>query len=424
MNIFRKLPTTYAPVLALGASLMGGGNAAADTVIPDDLIVQGSTCVGFDCVNNENFGFDTIKLKENNLRIFFEDTSTSPGFPPNDWRLIANDSASGGSNFFAIEDATAARQVFRVDAGAPANSLRVTSTGNVGIGTATPVLDLSMNTNDTPAMRLEQNNSGGFGAQTWDVAGNEANFFVRDVTNGSLLSFRIRPGAPTSSLDIASNGNVGIGTATPGAAMTVAKGLLQATGTTVPTSGVGVELGVAGAEGLMSSMDRGTNAFRALRLNAALHRFEIANNEVMRISGGGNLALGTTAPSAQLHTTGSVRFGGITGCSGGLQTDGVGNVSCLDSSRQFKNVAGELKPEVALANVMALRPHVGAYKDTPDVPEHWLIAEDVAKVDPALVGLRDGEPYTVKMQNVVADLIAVIQQQQRRIEALERALAR
>jgi hypothetical protein len=48
----------------------------------------------------------------------------------------------------------------------------------------------------------------------------------------------------------------------------------------------------------------------------------------------------------------------------------------------------------------------------------------MAKVDPALVGLRDGEPYTVKMQNVVADLIAVIQQQQRRIEALERALAR
>jgi hypothetical protein len=48
----------------------------------------------------------------------------------------------------------------------------------------------------------------------------------------------------------------------------------------------------------------------------------------------------------------------------------------------------------------------------------------VAAVDPALVGLRDGEPYTVKIQGIVADLVAVIQQQQRRIEALERAMAR
>lgn len=39
---------------------------ALDQVIPDDLIVQGSACVGLDCVNNESFGFDTIRLKENN----------------------------------------------------------------------------------------------------------------------------------------------------------------------------------------------------------------------------------------------------------------------------------------------------------------------------------------------------------------------
>jgi hypothetical protein len=72
---------------------------------------------------------------------------------------------------------------------------------------------------------------------------------------------------------------------------------------------------------------------------------------------------------------------------------------------------------------MALRPRVGAYKETPDVQEHWLIAEDVAAVDPALAGFREGEPYTVKTQNVVADLVAVIQEQQRRIDALERAIA-
>ena len=77
------------------------------------------------------------------------------------------------------------------------------------------MLDVHANTTDTPAIRLEQNNTGGFTAQTWDIAGNEANFFVRDVSSGSRLPFRIRPGAPTSSLDISASGNVGIGTGSP-----------------------------------------------------------------------------------------------------------------------------------------------------------------------------------------------------------------
>jgi hypothetical protein len=64
-------------------------------------------------------------------------------------------------------------------------------------------------------MRFEQDNTGGFTAQTWDVASNEANFFVRDVTGGARLPFRIRPGAPTSSIDIAASGNVGIGASSP-----------------------------------------------------------------------------------------------------------------------------------------------------------------------------------------------------------------
>ncbi len=37
--------------------------SSPDDVIPDDLIVQGSACVGLDCVNGEVFGFDTIRFK-------------------------------------------------------------------------------------------------------------------------------------------------------------------------------------------------------------------------------------------------------------------------------------------------------------------------------------------------------------------------
>jgi hypothetical protein len=204
----------------------------ADQVIPDDLIVQGSGCFGFDCVNNESFGFDTIRLKENNLRIKFEDTSVG-SFPTNDWQLTANDSASGGQNKFSIEDITGAKVPFTVTAGAATNSIFVDSTGRIGLRTSTPVLDVHISTSNTPSIRLEQTAAGGFTAQTWDVAGNEANFFVRDVTGGSRLPFRIRPGAPTSSIDISSDGDVGIGTASPATKLHVLSSDSAATGTKV-----------------------------------------------------------------------------------------------------------------------------------------------------------------------------------------------
>ena len=114
--------------------LLFATSASADQVIPDDLIVQGSNCVGLDCVDNESFGFDTLRLKENNTRIKFDDTSTSAGFPANDWTLEANDSPSGGLNRFSLVDATAGTAPFRVFAGAPTDALVITAFGEVRAG--------------------------------------------------------------------------------------------------------------------------------------------------------------------------------------------------------------------------------------------------------------------------------------------------
>lgn len=199
---------TFLRSTALGTSalcLMGS------MAFAQDLIVDGSLCVGFDCVNGESFGFDTIRLKENNLRLHFQDTSSSASFPSSDWRLIANDSSNGGKNKFALEDSDAGRQTFVIEQGAPANALYMADSGDLGIGTANPVVEVQAVDGNTPTLRLEQNGSNGFTPQTWDVAGNEAGFFVRDVTNGSALPFRIIPGADSSSLVIGASNNVGVG---------------------------------------------------------------------------------------------------------------------------------------------------------------------------------------------------------------------
>ena len=186
------------------------GTSVADIVHLDDVIIDGSGCIGSDCADGESFGFDTLRIKENNLRVNFDDTSTTSSFPNNDWRILINDSSNGGSNYFAVEDSTGGRVPFKIEAAAPTNSLFVEDSGDVGIGTGDPVLELHIKDGDSPGVRLEQVD-GGWTPQTWDIAGNEANFFIRDVTNGSKLPFRIIPDAPTNSLCVSSNGNIGMG---------------------------------------------------------------------------------------------------------------------------------------------------------------------------------------------------------------------
>lgn len=186
-----------------------------DQVILDDLIVDGSICVGFDCVNGESFGFNTIILKENNLRIRFVDTSSSASFPSNDWQITINDASNGGQNKFSIDDIDGGRTPFTIEASAPSHSLYVDDGGRVGFGTSTPVVGLHSKDGNTPTLRLEQDGSSGFTPQTWDVAGNEAGFFIRDATNGSTLPFRIEPGAPSSAIHIKNNGFVGLGITDP-----------------------------------------------------------------------------------------------------------------------------------------------------------------------------------------------------------------
>jgi hypothetical protein len=188
-----------------------------DVVTPDDAIITGSICTGYDCLTDgtQTFGYENILLKKNDTQIKFEDTSTLAGYPSNDWAIIANDTFNGGANYLAFQDVTGTKTPFKVMAGAPTNSLFVSSTGNIGVGTSTPAADVHILSGDNPLLRLEQDASGGWPAQTWDVFGNETSFYIRDMTHGGTFPFRIQPGAPTNALTIRSNGRVGVGTFSP-----------------------------------------------------------------------------------------------------------------------------------------------------------------------------------------------------------------
>jgi len=203
------------PILCSAAlALLTATSAFADQVILDDLIVDGSIGVGTDVVNGEDFSYDTIRLKENNLRIKFMDTSNSGSFPTNDWEITINDSSNGGQSYFQVLDVDHGTVPFRILAGATSNSLFVGSNGYIGNGTNAPVQNLHLASDDSPAIRLEQTENGGLGAQSWDIIGNEAGISFLNVTSGNTVPFRLLPGAPTNSLFVGANGTgIGIGSA-------------------------------------------------------------------------------------------------------------------------------------------------------------------------------------------------------------------
>ena len=205
----------YSTLLVLFISLTAAAQSdvPGDQNIAEDLTVQGSLGIGLD-IGTPSFGFNTFIMAENNLRMFFDDTSISAGFPANDWMIELNSNLNGGDNYFGIRDATANTIPVYIQAGAGNNAIFVKSGGNVGFGTNNPARDLQITSGDTPGIRLEQNNTSGYSAQTWDVFGNEVGFFIRDETQAKY-PFKIQPGAPTDAIYVRTNGNIGLGTPVP-----------------------------------------------------------------------------------------------------------------------------------------------------------------------------------------------------------------
>jgi hypothetical protein len=387
-----------------------------DDVIPDDLIVQGSACVGLDCVSGEVFGFDTIRTKENNTRIQFDDTSTSAGFPSNNWQIRANASGSGGANFLAFVDqgttgnSETGTIVFEVDAGAPANALKVSSTGKVGLRTATPVLDLHITTSDTPAHRLEQTNAGGFTAQTWDIAGNEANFFVRDVTSGSRLPFRIRPGAPTSSVDISATGSVGVGTASPAHHLHVQGTGIQTIAVESTQNGNNAQFSFIGktSGGVAQTWLLGENLATTAG-NFEIHDSTAAQTRLL-ITTSGNVGIGTTAPTDTLSVNGTASKPG-------------GGSWAVFSDERLKNIKGQFTS--GLRAVMELQPLRYEYRrenalGLKSEGEHvGFSAQALRKVIPEAVTTNDNGYLFVNNDPILWTMLNAIKEQQKEIEQLK-----
>ncbi|MEN0003325.1 MAG: tail fiber domain-containing protein [Bacteroidota bacterium] len=411
-------------------------------VFATDLIVQGSACVGFDCVNSESFGSDTGRYKENNLRIHFNDTSNSANFPGNDWRITINDSSNGGANYFGVEDASAGRIPFRIEAGARANSLYVDDEGKVGIGTATPVVEAHIRDGDSPTLRLEQDGSNGWQPRTWDISGNETNFFIRDANNSSALPFRIRAGAPDNSIFVKGDGDIGLGTDSPSSALHVKSGDVY-----VEAGNMGINaapsasfaLNVVGTSNLtgptavtgdftnIMTNGTGTSFFtsgfaQVLRMDATTGVVTFGDGNVT-FGSNSNVGLGVTGPTRQLELS---------------KDEAVkpnGGVWTAASDRRLKQ---NIKPfKDGLSKIMGINPVSYNYNDKSGYnteKEHiGIIAQEVQTVAPYMVKALnpgkndylsyDGTALSFILVNAVKEQQALIDAQQTEIAALKAEVA-
>ncbi|MEO1083340.1 MAG: tail fiber domain-containing protein [Acidobacteriota bacterium] len=389
-------------------------------VVTQDQIIQGSQCIGVDCTTSESFGSDTLRFKENNLRIHFNDTSASASFPDNDWRITINDSTNGGDNYFAIQDATGNKTPFRIDAGAPSNSIRVKSDGKVGIGTSNPAINLHIVEGNSPTLRLEQDGSDGFQSQTWDIAGNETNWFLRDVNNGSALPIRVRPGSGNDDgIVLLGSGDVGLGTDSAKADLHVLGGGSVHT----PTNDAVVAL-------FQNNADADTGAILSLLAGNgtanAQFWFGDADNDKA-----GRMIYRNGVDALSFYTNGTEQFyieadGGVCiGCND-AQGDALrhsngahltsGGVWTNASSRSLKQDITELSGAEAMAALDGLAPVTYRYHTELDETYVGFIAEDV----PELVAMKNRKSLT--SMDVVAVLTKVVQEQQKAIEALTERL--
>lgn len=189
--------------------------------ITDPLCIGGKLGFGNDIDTVESFSYNnymhTCVLKENNLRLHFDDTSENTSLSYNDWWIEFNNKSREGDNYFALKDLTNNTTPFHIngydyyqnyaeDYNFVLSLQR--STGYIGTGVQSPKTKLHLNSFNTPSICFFNSTN------KIRLAGNETNFFISQNDLGRNLVFAILI-KTTANLTINSSGNIGINTSTP-----------------------------------------------------------------------------------------------------------------------------------------------------------------------------------------------------------------
>lgn len=256
---------------ALIGSLNGGGlvfNTGSSGAERMRIDSSGNVGVG---TTSPNFGGNSVALAVNGA------TSSALNLKVAD---VGAFTASSGSGYTALADGRASTVMLFSLGGS--ERMRIDSSGNVGIGTSSP----------TAGGKLDVNGISYFGASdkvkiySNNVLQNAGTLDIGTIGSAALILNT----ANTERMRIDSSGNVGIGTASPGAKLQVNGSFRNRTGTdqnVTTQSSVFVAGGV-----LFNAYNDAVSASTPLEFNASSLQFGTNNTERMRIDSSGNVLIG------------------------------------------------------------------------------------------------------------------------------------
>jgi len=311
---------------------LGGGAADSDTLTvgytTTRFIGTGNVGIGttspytkFEVVGKGSFGSSGAS----NLGVEISSVSAIPSAQVKGYIAQATSSAGGGNGDLLIASRTSAATNIRFFAGSTSEKMRIDSSGNVGIGTTSPQEKLHVQNYTTGESHQAMFKGGAVTVGDYSYIslnngyGTEYNKEVRlaavaELSTSNKTGFAIltSPDANGASgherLRVTADGNVGIGTTSPGQKLSVAPN-------TDASAEIGeAHIGLVGYSGYagFSHVDQNTNAqgYALLQysdgstyVNANTGkdvRFRIANSDKMILNSLGNVGIGDTGPDAKL----------------------------------------------------------------------------------------------------------------------------